>query len=274
MIATNVIIAVVIFLVLLAGLYFLSKRALSGDARYMENLEQAAQQGDVYSQYKLGQIYYDGEGIDRNDEEAAQWFLKAAQQEHAEAQYILGTMYEKGTGVEQSAQEAFRWFSKAAAQGHARALVILDSGKWSAYMPMRVEGGEPLPHQGPREIVEEPVIVHEAPASHADPAPKAPLSQLDKYLAKAEKGDVDAQYNLGIMFYHGEGVEKDLDQAILWFHMAADQDDADAQYNLGLMYGKGEGARKDPKKSVEWFKKAAEKDHEGAREILAKLLKS
>jgi uncharacterized protein len=277
MIATNVIIAVGIFLVLLAGLYFLSKRALSGDARYMENLEQAALQGDVYSQFKLGQIYFDGEGIDRNDGEAAQWFLKAAQQDHAEAQYILGTMYEKGTGLERNEEEAFRWFSKAAAKGHGRALVILDSGKWSAYMPMRVDGGEPLPHKVPKEIVgkmtEEPVVVRESPVS-LPVGHETHISQVDKYLAKAEHGDVDAQYNLGIMYYHGEGVEKDLDQAILWFQMAAEQDDADAQYNLGLMYGKGEGTKKDPKKSIEWFKKASNKGHEGAREILEKLLKT
>jgi TPR repeat protein len=278
MITTNIIMAVVIFLILLAVLYFLSKRALSGDARYMENLEHAAQQGDVYSQFKLGQIYFEGEGIDRNDEEAAQWFQRAAQQDHAEAQYILGTMYEQGSGVEKNEAEAFRWFSKAAAQGHGRAVVILDSGRWSAYLPMRVAGGEPLPHRSPRDTAEElpgePVVVREKPVFQPSAAQEASPSQLDKYLAKAEHGDVDAQYNLGIMYYHGEGVEKDLDQAILWFHMAAEQDDADAQYNLGLMYGKGEGTGKDPKKSVEWFKKASEKGHQGAREILEKLLKN
>jgi uncharacterized protein len=268
-ITINLIIAVVIFLILLVGLYFLSRKALSGDARYMENLEQAALRGDVYSQFKLGQIYFEGDGIDRNDEEAAQWFQKAAQQEHAEAQYILGTMFEKGTGVKKNDAEAFKWFSKAASQGHERSLVILDSGKWSAFMPMRVDVGEPLPHVATDEKLHDEEIHAEtavAPSYEAN-------EQEQKYLTKADQGDVDAQYNLGIMYYHGEGVAKDIDKALHWFQMAAEQEDADAQYNLGLMHGKGEGTGKDHRKSIQWFKKAADQGHAGAKEILEKMLK-
>jgi uncharacterized protein len=261
-ITVNLIIAIVIFLILLVGLYFLSRKALSGDARYMENLEQAALKGDVYSQFKLGQIYFEGDGIDRNDEEAAQWFLKAAQQEHAEAQYILGSIFEKGAGVKRSDAEAFKWYSKAASLGHERALAMLDSGKWSAFMPMRVDMGEPLPHTPSTDEI------------HTEPAEAvfyAVNEQEQKYLAKAQRGDVDAQYNLGIMYYHGEGVAKDIDKALHWFQMAAEQDDADAQYNLGLMHGKGEGTKKDHSRSIEWFKKASDQGHAGAKEILEKM---
>ncbi len=96
--------------------------------------------------------------------------------------------------------------------------------------------------------------------------------QIEDYIRRAGEGDVDAQYNLGIIYYHGEGVPRNYEDALLWFHRAAEQDDADAQYNLGLMYGKGEGVEKSRSHSVEWFSKAAGQGHAGATEILEKMM--
>ena len=38
-----------------------------------------------------------------------------------------------------------------------------------------------------------------------------------------------------------------------WFRKAADQDIADAQYNLGLMYAKGLGVQQDYVEAHKWF---------------------
>lgn len=84
---------------------------------------------------------------------------------------------------------------------------------------------------------------------------------------------MDAQYNLGIIYYHGEGTAKDYQEALKWFHLAAEQNDADAQYNLGFMYGRGEGSPKNHRQSMEWFQKAASQGHTGAREILEKMFR-
>lgn len=258
-ISTNLMIVIVLFLLTLLFFWLLSRRASSGDANNVEVLNRDAERGDVYSQFKLGQMYFQGDGVQRDDVEAAKWFMKASQQDHTEAQYILATMYEKGTGVPRSEQEAFNLFSKAAFRGHERAVVILGSGKWDAYMHKRPVGDDIL--------LEEPHLEEVPPAQEQ----KTDLEQ--KYLAKAEQGNVDAQYNLGIMYYHGEGVPKNHDEALHWFHLAAEQNDADAQYNLGFMYGKGEGTKKDQRQSLEWFQKAAAQGHAGAREILEKMFK-
>jgi len=255
----NLMLVIVVFAVFLFVLWFFSRKALSGDADHVEGLRQAASRGDVYSQFKLGQMYFEGDGVQQDDAEAVQWFLKAAQQEHAEAQYILATMYEKGTGVDRNEKEAFRWFTRAAYQGHVRALVILESGKWGAYIQKKPIKGETVPEQ-PQE---EPI--------HQDHSVKTDLEQ--EYIAKGEQGDVDAQYNLGIMYYHGEGAPKNHEDALHWFHLAAEQNDADAQYNLGFMYGRGEGTKKDQVQSIQWFQKAAAQGHDGAREILEKMVK-
>ena len=46
---------------------------------------------------------------------------------------------------------------------------------------------------------------------------------------------VDAQNNLGVMYYSGEGVPRDTAKAAEWFKKAAAQGNADAQANLDAM---------------------------------------
>src|SRR5512140_3043108 len=52
----------------------------------------------------------------------------------------------------------------------------------------------------------------------------------------ADQGDADAQYNLGVMNFTGQGTAQDLAEAAKWFRKAAEQGDLNAQYNLGAMY--------------------------------------
>ena len=43
----------------------------------------------------------------------------------------------------------------------------------------------------------------------------------------AEQGVAKAQYNLGLMYYKGEGVPEDDKQAVKWYRLAAEQGLAD-----------------------------------------------
>ena len=52
----------------------------------------------------------------------------------------------------------------------------------------------------------------------------------------AEQGDASSQFNLGNMYYQGQGVSQDYSQAVKWYQKAAEQGYARAQYNLGKMY--------------------------------------
>lgn len=48
------------------------------------------------------------------------------------------------------------------------------------------------------------------------------------YRKAAEQGFTDAQTNLGMMHYRGEGVPLDLTEAAKWFQLAADKGDTEA----------------------------------------------
>src|SRR6185295_10646515 len=61
----------------------------------------------------------------------------------------------------------------------------------------------------------------------------------------ADRGFAFAQFNLGLLYYSGEGVPQDHAEAVKWYRKAAEQSFARAQFNLGLMYAKGETVPKD-----------------------------
>ena len=98
------------------------------------------------------------------------------------------------------------------------------------------------------------------------PLPK----DLKSLKALAEKGDAEAQCNLGLMYDEGQGVEKDFKEAVKWYQKAADQGDAKAQFKLAEMYGQGQGGGRDVKEALKWLRKAAEQGYAEAQMELGK----
>ncbi len=85
----------------------------------------------------------------------------------------------------------------------------------------------------------------------------------------AEDGHAKAQYQLGVMYYYGEGVPQNYDRAAEWYGKAAEGGDADAQFNLGLMYAHGIGVEQDFVSAHVWFNLAASVYSRRARETWA-----
>src|SRR5690606_10158337 len=53
---------------------------------------------------------------------------------------------------------------------------------------------------------------------------------LENCTATAESGDMQAQFEMGELYYHGERTERDLQQALKWYEQASVQGHPDAQY--------------------------------------------
>jgi len=70
----------------------------------------------------------------------------------------------------------------------------------------------------------------------------------------ADKGDRSAQFNLGMKYDNGRGIEKNYKKAFLYYQLAADQGHPDAQYNVGLMYQFGEGVCQNYKQAIKHFR--------------------
>jgi TPR repeat protein len=78
----------------------------------------AALQGNADGQFYLGRCYSRGDGVPKNEVDAAQWYLKAAEQGCTEAQYRLGLCYDRNEGVPQNNVTAYKWLNIAASSGY------------------------------------------------------------------------------------------------------------------------------------------------------------
>lgn len=89
---------------------------------------------------------------------------------------------------------------------------------------------------------------------------------LDLWRPRAALGVALAQNNLGLMYYNGQGVPKDFDQAAKWYRLAAEQGNAASQSNLASMYFSGEGVPQDFVQAYMWVSLAASRFPPSARE--------
>ena len=92
----------------------------------------------------------------------------------------------------------------------------------------------------------------------------------------AEQGDASAQNTLGVMYYNGDGVPQDYQEAMKWYRLAAEQGHAGAQFNLGVGYYNGDGVPQDYIQSHKWINLAASRtapgeagDYRSARDVVA-----
>ncbi|NOR51284.1 MAG: hypothetical protein GQ470_01570 [Gammaproteobacteria bacterium] len=74
----------------------------------------------------------------------------------------------------------------------------------------------------------------------------------------AERNHAYAQFNLGEAYANGVGVAQDYGLAVKWLTMAAKMDVTDAQVSLGLKYDSGLGVGQNKSEAVKWFRQAAE----------------
>ena len=95
--------------------------------------------------------------------------------------------------------------------------------------------------------------------------------QIAGIMSQAAGGDVDHQWNIGILYLTGFNalVPKDVEKAVYWLTKAADQGEARAQFNLYTIYRDGEGVPWDQELARKWLSKAAESGLEDADYELA-----
>ena len=104
----------------------------------------------------------------------------------------------------------------------------------------------------------------------AETMPNAEES-VEQIRAKAEQGDAAAQFNLGVIYYMGRGVQQDYSQAFSWYRKAAEQGHAMAQTNIGAMYENGQGVAQDFAEAARLYGLAAAQGNAAARTSLERL---
>lgn len=85
----------------------------------------------------------------------------------------------------------------------------------------------------------------------------------------AEQGHAASQADLGRLHYLGDGVPRDLEQAAAWYQEAAERGFAPAQFNLAGLLSSGTGVPKDAEQAAHWYREAAEEGLAEAQHALA-----
>ncbi len=164
-----------------------------------DQLSAAAKAGNPAAQLQLGL-----ETIEKGDlEEGVALIRAAANQEQPAALYRLAKLYETGQGVGQDSKTA-RQLTERAARGGNR-IAMHDLALYYAE-----EGG-----RGGVEM--------DMPTA---------ASWFEK---AAQRGVVDSQYNLGILYESGQGLPQDLESALVWYSIAGAQGDQMAASRVSVL---------------------------------------
>ena len=195
-----------------------------------------------------GYFYAEGISCELDENAAFTWFLKAAKAGYPEAVNVIALCYETGTYVDADPQTARKWRS-----------MLANGGEYIEEPP--AEEPEPIPDDGEG-------LYQSARRCQAE---KDLEGAVMFYKRAAELGHAKAQCNYGKCLYLGSGTEKNACAAFGWFKKAAEQNLDIAQYNLGVMYLKGVYVNKDKQEAIKYFGMAADNGHAEAAKILKKL---
>jgi TPR repeat protein len=164
---------------------------------------------------------------------ALEWYRKAAQQGLASAQFALAGLLELDPDQALPDELAQDWYRAAANQGHPAAhLALVRQDAAGQGRDADKKGAARKPASRERRL---------------------PDDRWDRY---ATKGDAEDQFNLGLMYTDGYGVEKSAKQAKLWLQRAAQTGHVAAQAALANLL-----LPNAPAEAVKWLRLAATQGH-------------
>ncbi|MDR1119683.1 MAG: SEL1-like repeat protein [Dysgonamonadaceae bacterium] len=86
---------------------------------------------------------------------------------------------------------------------------------------------------------------------------KKQAAEAQALLTKAEGGDAEAQYEVGIRYKEGKGMMENPATALEWFRKSAEQGNTQAMKAVGDLYYSGTGITKDDAEALRWYEQAA-----------------
>lgn len=92
---------------------------------------------------------------------------------------------------------------------------------------------------------------------------------LELYTEAGEKGDADAQAQVGYIYQYGCGVDPDYEKAMEWNNRAAQQGNAQGQAQIGWLYQQGLGVTQNLDEAGRWYTRAADQGNKWAEDRLA-----
>ncbi len=252
----------------------------------INQLKEAAENNNAEAQFWLGQAYFQGENVQKNETKGFQWVVLSANQGYTKAQTAVGECYLYGDGTTQNENKAIEWLKKAADKndpiaaydlGHHYLYTVDEPVEAYEYLRKAVEykyEGFYIGQNG--EEYNSAMFDYGACAATVAMLygiiPEDCLSDPNATDAKciffaAKHGSLEAQYYVG-RYYLESGK---YNEAFKLIKQSAENDYPMAKYDLGVMYYQGKGVTKNTQTAIKWWKEAASDGIFEAKEALRKL---
>jgi len=225
----------------------------------LEELEEAANNGDTDATERLIKLYLNGDdslGVAQDPVKCVHWMKKQAAAGIATAMYNLGLTTAKGFGVKRDFAKAAEWMEKAADAGDPDAYRIAEHYRQMADSVKKAKAGD---------AKAQAVLAAGLMALGTSLDQAGPGKDYEESIKWAKKSAAqncpDAFWTLGLIYQHGRGVSADLSKAAEYYRKGSDLGNAECQHNLGCMYLNGEGMRKNRKKGFGLVKASAEQGY-------------
>lgn len=242
------------------GIFYKNGYVVEQDySKAMSCFLQASLHGFAQAEEELGFMYYYGNGVNKNYSKATEWLQKSANKNLRRSQWLLGLCYYYGHGVKKNYFQAIKF--------------LIESANNDYRLAQRKLGMIYYDNHDYTEAVKwlsKAVDQNDGYSSwllglcyyYGDGVTKDVYKAAKLYKKAAEQGNVCGQVNLGCCYYNGVGVDLNYYEAVKWFRLAADKENANGLHNLGECYRLGRGIEKNEVKAGFLLKKAKELGYE------------
>lgn len=215
----------------------------------------SAEEGNAKAYYKIGKLYEE----EKNYEMALVNYLKGHNNEDLRATQRLGIMYYNGEGVKRDDEKAIDYMKKAIVDKDPHSLYLIgvmylykDRERGLYYLKKAYKRGS----QYAAEILASECFVDILNKNKVD---EEELLEYINYAA--DKGLEDAIYYKGLAYIYGIGVKKDEEEAFKLFIKSAEMGSEKAMLKVGSCYLHGIYVKQNINKAIGWYKKAIKENN-------------
>ena len=228
--------------------------------------QKSAENDYVGAYYQLGRAYYNGLGIDKDYEKAFKWHKKAADNNLASSQYALSLMYKNGEGCDESLISAYYWVEKAAENDYEDAYYVVGRSYLEGIF-VEVNYKKAFHYLSKGYLALDTNCIESLAEMYLKGlnVKKDVYAALELYNRALEFGDRSIYFKVGKV-YEDEGL---INQAVSIYNQGHKDGNLKCTQRLGIMYYNGEGVEKDLEKSMEYMEIAADKKEPHAMYVLA-----
>lgn len=204
--------------------------------------------GRAEAAFNLAILFEQGLGVEKDPEQALDYYLQAANAGSRSAAFQLGLIY-LNNPAEVDASAAEHWLSIAALDGDEEAAELLQSMQTAADL----SSTDPL--------TQVRMLLAKGDTDQA-------LAKLEE-LTQQSPPDYRALTRMAWLYEAGIAVDRDIDRAGRLFAQAAEAGVAEAQYALSVMLQTGIGRPLDSQEAQQWLARAAAQNYPPALQKLA-----